>query len=66
MSIGKSNPRRKKYLIFISPVNESFACWQSFQLDFGAGARIGPAPNHSSGWFTATADLNRWAFSKPI
>jgi hypothetical protein len=40
VSTGKSNPRRKKYLFFVLPVKESFACWQPFQLDFGAGARI--------------------------
>jgi hypothetical protein len=45
MSIGKSNPKRKKYLIFVLIDNGSFACWQPFQLDFDAGARTGPAPN---------------------
>jgi len=39
MSIEKSNPRRKKYLFFVLPVNEPFACWHRFQFGFGVGAR---------------------------
>ena len=63
MSIGKSNPRRKKYLFFVLPVNESFACWQPFQLGFCAGARADPAPNTYRGSIPSETELQRDRFS---
>jgi hypothetical protein len=47
---------KKNDWVSFNQIRSLFVCWQPFQLDFDAGART----NHSGGWLTAAADLNRY------